>query len=152
MAVLIFVDGVLRNSKKAPIQQGMLLYHSLREKTRVLFLCSDKDKDDEWLRQQKINRYDDLVGLDNIPALGEYPEFRQVEHVNSQGPVDFVVTSDPLLVSLLLSKGITALLFASPVYISEVFRPDSKKGSKSWKAIVEEIVKQQDMEKEDPRV
>mgnify|MGYP003335977272 CR=1 FL=1 len=34
MAVLMFVDGVLRNAKKAPIQQGMLLYHALKEKNR----------------------------------------------------------------------------------------------------------------------
>ena len=63
MAVLLFVDGVLRNAQRAPIRTGMLLYHSLKEKNRVLLLCPDKDKDDNWLRQQKINNYDDLVDL-----------------------------------------------------------------------------------------
>ena len=152
MAVLMFLEGVLRNSNQAPIQQGMLLYHSLKEKNRVLLLCSDKDKDDNWLRQNKINKYDDLVGYENIPALGDHKEYRQVEYVQSQGPVDFVITADPLLAAMILTKGITTLLFSNPVYISEAFRPDSRKGSKAWQSIVDEISKQQDMIKEDPRL
>ena len=151
MAVLLFVDGVLRNSQRAPIRTGMLLYHSLKEKNRVLLLCSDKEKDDNWLRQQKINNYDDIVGLD-IPALGDFPELRQVEYLHSQGPVDFVVTTDPTLTARLLGKGITTMLFASPIYIQESFRPDSKQGVRAWDDIVEEIAKQQDAYREDPRV
>ena len=152
MAVLMFVEGVLRNAKRAPISSGMLLYHALKEKNRVLLLCADKDKDDEWLRQNKINKYDDLVGLDNVPALGDHPEFRQVRHIQSQGPVDFVITSDPLLTSMLLTKGVTTLLFASPMYITETFRPDTKPGVKMWQDIVDEISAQQDAFREDPRV
>ena len=109
MAVLMFVDGVLRNSSQAPIQSGMLLYHALKEKHRVLLMCSDKDKDDNWLRQNKINKYDDLVGRENIPSLGDEPELRQVEYVQGQGPVDFVVTTDPSLSAALLTKGVTTL-------------------------------------------
>lgn len=152
MAVLMFVDGVLRNSKRAPIQQGMLLYHALKEKNRVLLLCSNKEKDDNWLRQQKINKYDDLIGMEQVPAIGDQPELRQVEWVRSQGHVDFVVTYDPTLASKLINKGITTLLFVSPVYVDEAFRPDTTKGSRSWQEIVDEIVKQQDLEREDPRV
>lgn len=152
MAVLMFINGVLRDSKQAPIRTGMLLYHALKEKNRVLLLCSDKDKDDNWLRQNKINKYDDLVGLDNIPALGDFPEFRQVEYTQSQGLVDFVVTSDPSLTSKLLAKGITTMMFTSPIYIKESFRPDSKHGVKAWQDIVDEISKQQDAFNEDPRV
>jgi hypothetical protein len=152
MAVLLFVDGVLRNSQRAPIRTGMLLYHSLKEKNRVLLLCPDKDKDDNWLRQQKINNYDDLVDLKSIPAPGDFPELRQVEHLNSQGPVDFVITTDPSLTAKLLAKGITTVFFASPLYIAESFRPDSKEGVKAWDEIVKEIIKQQDVFREDPRI
>lgn len=152
MAVLMFLDGVLRNPKQAPIQQGMLIYHSLREKNRVLILCSDKTKDDNWLRQQKINNYDDLVGMDRVPASSETAEYRQVEWLRSQGHVDFVITSDPALAASLINKGVTVNLFVNPVYVDEAFRPDSKKGSRAWKDIVDEITKQQDMEREDPRL
>lgn len=153
MAVLMFVEGVLRNPKRAPIQQGMILYRALKENNRVLLLCSDKDKDDNWLRQQRINNYDDLVGMENIPAIGDdQPEFKQVEWIRSQGHVDFVITDDPNLSSRLLTKGVTTLLFANPLYLDESYRPDTNKGSKAWADIVNEIVKQQDMFKEDPRL
>lgn len=152
MAVLMFIDGVLRNPKKAPIKEGMLLYHSLKEKNRVLLLCSDKDKDDNWLRQQKLNRYDDLVGMEKVPPGEDLPELRQVEWVRSQGHVDFVITYDPTLSTKLIDKGVTTLLFVSPLYADETHRPDTTKGTRAWADIVEAIVKQQDMFKEDPRV
>jgi hypothetical protein len=43
-------------------------------------------------------------------------------------------------------------MFLQPSYITEGFRPDSKVGVKSWSAIVDEIVKQQEQFTEDPRV
>ena len=88
----------------------------------------------------------------NIPALGDDPEFRQVEWVRSQGPVDYVVTSDPVLTNKLLQVGVTTLVFMNPIYIKEEFRPDSRKGVRSWQEIADEIARQQDNYSEDERV
>ncbi len=152
MAILVFLDGVLRNDKSAPIPNGMALYKSLKEQHRVLVLCEDVDKDDHWLRQQRINNFDDLIDYKKVPSIGDNPKLRQVEWVRSQGPVEYVITSDPELVTQLLEIGMTTLVFLQPLYIREEFRPDSRKGVKAWSEIVEEIEKQQDAFKEDPRL
>jgi hypothetical protein len=83
---------------------------------------------------------------------GEFPEFRQVEYVRSQGPVDFVITPDPKLTIKLLEIGITTMVFMNPIYIREEFRPDSKVGIKKWGDIVDELVRQQESYIEDNRV
>jgi hypothetical protein len=151
MAVLMFIDGVLRNHKKAPIPNGMMLYRSLNENNRVLLISSDKDKDDTWLKQHKIFKFDDIVGVD-IPAIGDDPEYRQVEYVRGLGPVEYVVTSSPELAQKLLVAGVTAIVFLNPVYVDERFRPDSRKGVRSWAEVSQEIEKQQEAYNEDPRV
>ena len=151
MAVLMFLDGVMRNQQGAPIPNGVLLYHTLKEKNKILLLVDDKDKADTWLRQHKINKLDDLIDF-NIPMPGEFPEFRQVEYVRSQGPVDYVITSDPELIKKLLEIGVTVLGFMNPIYIREEFRPDSKVGIKKWADIVDELARQQDAFLSDPSV
>lgn len=152
MAILVFVDGVLRTPKSAPIPDGMALYRSLKEKHRVLLLCDDKEKTDHWLRQHRINNIDDLVDINVVPALGDDPHFRQVEWLKSQGPVEYVITSDPQLTLRLLEVGMTTLVFLQPTYIKEDFRPDSRQGVRSWTEIVQELERQQDTYSEDPRI
>ena len=154
MAILVFIDGVLRNSANAPIPNGMSLYRTLKEQNRVLIMCADKEKDDHWLRQHRVNNLDDLVDYQAVPSpqLGDDPNFRMIEWVRSQGPVDFVVTSDPELTNKLLHIGLTVLVFMNPIYIKEEFRPDSRKGVKSWQDIAAEIAKQQDDYSEDRRI
>jgi len=150
MAVLMFIDGVLRTSKNAPIQNGLQLYRTLNETNRVLFMSADKEKDDHWLRQHKINKFDDIVGPD-IPSYdGAY---RQVEYVRGLGPVEMVVTPDPELAKALISDGITVLVFLNPVYTDDRYRPDSiKKGFKAWAEVVDEIERQQEAHNEDRRL
>ena len=151
MAVLMFIDGVLRSPSGAPIRQGVSLYRTLREVTQVFLLCSHKEKDDRWLRENKINLVDDLVGTD-IPMSGDWIEWRQVEFCRGRGQVDFVVTSDPELATKLLNAGVTSLMFLQPTYISEKFRPDSREGKKSWNEIRSEIERQQELYVGDARL
>jgi hypothetical protein len=148
---LMFVDGVLRSHTGSPIYQGLGLYRLLAENNRVLLLCEDKDKDDVWLKQHKINKVDDLVGLD-IPFMTDNPEFRQVEYCRGMGPIEAVITSNPVLIKQLLEVGVTSIAFLHPSYIKEEFRPDSRTGVRSWADIENEIIKQQDAIREDPRV
>ena len=147
----MFVDGVLRSHTGAPIVQGVSLYRTLRERTQVFLLCSHKAKDDRWLREQKINLVDDLVGPD-IPMSGDWLEWRQVEYCRGRGQIEYVVTSDPELAEKLLNAGVTTLMFLQPTYISEKFRPDSREGKKSWDDIRNEIIRQQELYTEDRRI
>lgn len=150
MAILMFVDGVLRSSTGSPIPQGFKLYRTLKEVDKIFLLCEDKARDDKWLRDNKINLVDDLVGRD-IPFMTDDPEWRQIEYCRGQGQVDLVITSNTELVHRLLVAGVTTLMFLHPLYLTEKFRPDSRQGVKSWKAIAEEIRKQQDFYDKDPR-
>ena len=151
MAILMFVDGVLRSHTGSPNRQGMYLYRTLREHTQVFLLCSNKARDDRWLKENKVNLVDDLVGED-IPLSIDWLEWRQVEYCRGRGQVDYVITSDPKLATKLLESGVTSLLFLQPIYISEKFRPDSNEGRKSWAQIQDEIVRQQELYVEDHRV
>lgn len=151
MATLIFVDHVLRSHLNAPIKQGFALYKTLKEKGRVVLLCSHKAKDDRFLKENKINLVDDLIGPD-VPFLEESIEFRQVAHCRANGPVDLVITGDPAVATRLLNAGITTMLFMHPSYISEKFRPDSRQGVRTWAEMTEELIKQQESVVEDHRV
>lgn len=149
----MFIDGVLRSPvTNAPIPQGMTLYRTLKEKGRVLLLCTHKEKDDRWLRENKTNLVDDLIGLEMTAGV-DWPELRQVEYCRGQqGGVDFVVTSDTELAAKLLEIGIPTLLFLHPIYLAEKSRPDGRQGARSWEKIKEEIIKQQETFVEDHRV
>jgi hypothetical protein len=147
----MFIDGVLRTHTHTPIYQGLGLYRLLAENNRVLLISSNKEVDDVWLRQHKINKIDDLIGRD-IPSMTDNAEFRQVEYCRGQGPVEMVITSNPVLAKNLLEVGITTMVFLQPSYVKEEFRPDSRVGRKSWEDISTEIANQQDAIKEDPRI
>jgi hypothetical protein len=151
MATLIFLDEVLRSNTNKPITQGISLFRTLNEKTRVLVLCKDKARDEIWLRQHKINLVDDLIGTE-VLAFTDDPAWRLVEHCRGRGPIEMVVTSDPELATKLLSVGITTLMFLQPIYLTEKFRPDSRQGVKAWKGIADEIAKEQDNFVNDHRV
>ena len=153
MATLMFIDGVLRNTvTNAHKLQGMSLYRILKEKGRVLLLCTDKYKDDRWLRENKVNLVDDLVGLEMTAGV-EWPALRQVEYCRGQqSGAELVITSDPALAAKLLEIGLTTLMFMHPVYMAEKFRPDGKRGAKSWEKIKSEIISQQETYVEDHRV
>ena len=151
MAILMFVDGVLRSHTGSPNRQGLTLYRTLKERNQVFLLCGNRAKDDRWLKENKINLVDDLVGED-IPLSIDWLEWRQVEHCRGRGQVDYVVTSDPKLAAKLLEAGITTVMFLQPTYISEKFRPDSREGRKSWADIEDEITRQQELYVEDHRV
>jgi hypothetical protein len=151
VAVLLYVDGVLSNSKGVAIKDGLALYRVLKEKLAVILLCDDKEKTDRWLKENKLMKTDNIVD-NSVPGVVDDLKFRQAQWCRSQGPVDYVVTSDVELAKKLLEHGFRTLLFLDPVYLDHKFRPDSKEGRKSWLEIQEELDKQDDMYLEDPRI
>ena len=150
MAILIFVDDVLRSHVNTPIKQGFSLLRNLRERERVLILCADKEKDDRFLKENKLSLVDDLIGPD-VPFLEESIEFRQVQYCRAHGPVELVITGNPEVATRLLEAGVSTMLYLNPSYISEKFRPDSRQGAKPWAKMTEELIKQQESLIEDQR-
>jgi len=151
LAIVMFVDDVLRSDTGSPIYQGLALYKMFNEDVRVILLCDDKARTNRWLLEHKINKFDDLVDL-NVPGVLDDPDIEQVKYVRSQGKVELVVTGNTDLAKKLLEIGLDTLLFLHPTYLRPEFRPDGRQGMKSWAAIEDELDKQIEMIKEDPRV
>ena len=151
MAVVMFVDGVLRSETGSPIYQGLALYRMFNEDVRVILLTDEREKTHRWLLEHKINKIDDLFDH-NLPGVIDEPELEQVKYCRSQGKVEIVVTADLDLGKKLLQEGLDTLLFLHPTYLRPEFRPDGRQGVRSWAAIEAEMDKQIEMIKEDPRV
>lgn len=147
----MFVDDVLRSSTGSPIYQGLALYRMFNEDVRVILLTDDRDKTHRWLLEHRINTFDDLVDR-NVPGILNDPDLEQVKYCRSQGKVELVVTGNVELSKKLLEIGLDTLLFLHPTYLRPEFRPDGRQGMKAWADIEEEIDKQIEMIKEDPRV
>jgi hypothetical protein len=145
----MYIDGVLSN-KGVAIKDGLALYRTLQEKMAIILLCDDKEKTERWLKENKLMKTDNIVD-NKIPGVIDDIKFRQAEWCRSQGPVDYVVTSDLDLGKKLLEFGFRVLLFLDPVYLDHKFRPDTRTGVKSWSDIQAELDKQQDLYLEDPR-
>lgn len=150
MAVVMFVDGVMRSDTGSPIYQGLALYRMFNEDVRVILLTDDRDKTHRWLLEHKINKIDDLIDR-NVPGVIDDPELEQVKYCRSQGKVDVVVTADTDLAAKLLKEGLDTLMFLHPTYLRPEFRPDGRQGQKSWSAITAEMDRQIEMIKDDPR-
>ena len=151
MAIVMFVDDVLRSSTGSPIYQGLALYRMFNEDVRVVLLTDDREKTHRWLLEHRINTFDDLVDR-NVPGILDDPDLEQVKYCRSQGKVELVVTGNVELAKRLLEIGLDTLLFLHPTYLRPEFRPDGRQGMKAWADIEEEIDKQIEMIKEDPRV
>jgi hypothetical protein len=147
----MFVDGVLRHNSSAPIYSGMALYRMFSEDMRVVLLSENKEKTHRWLLEHKINTFDDLID-NSVPGVSEDPEFEQVKYCRSQGKIELVVTANIELAKKLLEEGIDTLMFLHPNYLRPEFRPDGRQGIRSWAAVQDEMDKQMEMLREDPRV
>lgn len=153
MSVLLFLDGVLRKPNQSPIYEGTALYQSLNQTHRVLILCHQKGEAERWLKQNNIGTViDDIIDYKDPASTEDDEALRQVKFCQGRGKVDFVVTDDVELSKQLMENGITTLLFLHPKYARPEFRPDVPLGVRSWLEITQEIDRQQDLFREDPRV
>lgn len=151
MAILLYVDGVLRNTRRVPIRESLVLYRTLKETQKVFIACKDRAECETWLRQHNLKAFDDLIS-DNVPVSSEILAVSQAEYVRSQGKLDMVITGDTLAAKELLERGFRTLLLLDPEYIDPSSRPDTKDGRKAWAEIQAELDKQQEMYAEDPRI
>lgn len=152
MAIVVFLDGVLRSSSsKVPIFEGVALYKSLNANGSVFIACDDAEDAARWCTEHNLK---DTDGFISNKTVGEYEDkdLLKVQHQLAQGPVHFVVTSDVDLATRLLSQGIRTLLFVHPIYLSAKFRPDGRVGKKSWEQLVGELDRQVNLMLEDDRL
>lgn len=151
MAIVMYIDGVLRNQKKVAIPSGLKLYRILAETQSVILICDNKDLGDRWLRENKIGKIDNIVDK-NVPAPSNDWEFRAADWIRSQGAIDYIITADTDLATRLLNAGFRVMVFLEPIYLDHKFRPDSREGRKSWDDLKAELDRQDDLLLEDKRV
>lgn len=151
MAIVLYMDGVLRNQKRVAIPSGLKLFRVLQQVQSVVIIGEDKALTDQWLRENKLGKIDNIVDK-NVPAPAADWEFRAADYIRSQGPVDYVITADLDLSTRLLNAGFRVLMFLEPTYLDHKFRPDSREGKKSWADIKAELDRQDDLLLEDKRV
>lgn len=151
MAIVLFMDGVLRSSNKVPIYEGISLYKSLNANGTVALACDDQEEAVRWCKEHKLTDVDAFI---SNKTVGEYEDknFLKIQHQQSSGPLHMVVLADVDLAKTCLQNGIKTLLWLHPVYLSPKFRPDGRTGRKTWGELVGELDKQVDMMLEDDRV
>lgn len=151
MAIVLFIDGVLRSQTKVPIYEGIALYKSLNVNGTVMLACDDQEEALRWCTEHKLT---DVDGFISNATVGEYEDkdFLKIQHQQASGALHFVVLSNVDLATKCLQNGIKTLLWLHPVYMSPKFRPDGGYGRKSWGELVGELDKQVDMQLEDKRV
>lgn len=137
MAILMHVDGVLRDTRRRPIPYGFKLMEALKDRRKVILLCSDYNETDMWLRLNNVYKSHELLDY-NLPSPKDDPDYRRVEYLQSCGPVDCVITSDPDLVTKVAASGINALLFkAAPINDYDINYAEPVEVS--WEATIKEL-------------
>lgn len=151
MAILVYVDGVLKGKNNALNKDGMLLYRSLKHFTRTVLIGEKYSLVDHFCRENKFGKVDEIVDYTTVPP-GDDTDFRIAMSLRSKGTIDYVITPKPDLAKKLIEHGFRTLLFLDPIYLDHVARPDSRQGVKTWADLVAEIDRQHELLLEDPRV
>lgn len=151
MAIIIFMDGVLRSAQRVPIFEGIALYKSLNVNGIVHLAVDDEAEAQRWCKEHRLK---DIDGFISDKSVGNYEnkEFLKVKKLQSSTPLDLVITADLPLAKDLLEAGVKTMLFLHPIYLNAKFRPDGREGRKSWQDIVDEMDRQLNMLLEDDRL
>jgi len=151
VAIVIFMDGVMRSESKIPIYEGISLYKSLNVNGTVMLACDDQEEAARWCKEHKLTGIDGFI---SNKTVGEYEDkdFLKIQHQQSNGPLHMVIVSDIDLAKKCLQNGIKTLLWLHPVYLSPKFRPDGRTGRKSWDDLVGELDRQVELMAEDDRI
>ena len=152
MGVIIDIDGVMRHPYNSqPIREGFALYHMIRDKVKVTFICEDKKLGEVFLRSNKILKFDLIEDTKSMPP-GDDVWVRLIKKHRVRSPIDYVVTANIDLIQPLLEQGIVTLAFCAPSYLDAKFFPDTRKGMKTWSEVKEEIERQQELLSQDGRL
>lgn len=151
MALVMYVDGVLKHRNGSPIRENVALYRALKEFYKVFLICDDKEKTDRWLKENKIKNVDELIDS-NVPEFSSNLMVSQAEYIRSHGKVELIFVADAETAEELLSRGFRTMFLLDPYYLDPASRPDSSVGRRTWDDIKAELDRQQELFLEDPRV
>jgi hypothetical protein len=151
VAIVMFMDGVLRTETRVPIFEGLSIYRLLKAGTSVFLAVEDEKEAERWCVEHKVNEVDGFIPDSKVDKF-ENKDWLKIQLQQAAGQVYLVVTSDVELAKTCLENGVKVFLFLHPIYLSPKFRPDGREGRKSWLDLVNELDKQTNMLIEDKRV
>jgi hypothetical protein len=134
------IDGVLRSTTGAPINDGLWLYVALCETGQRVVLVTDGPVADaqRWMRQRNLTAHDEILGAENgIPD--EDLRMYQIRTLRANGGhIYCVIESDPGRAIRLMAEGLTTCVFTHPTFS----RPDkrfTKAKVTAWNRIVNSL-------------
>jgi hypothetical protein len=149
-AVLLSVEGVLAAAPtdpgalfpaSLPVRPGIRLLEALGEHYKVVLATDEANPDfvEHWLKQQGLTDfYGVLVNRLKTEVDLDHTQLRCAQFARMRGSgfqVDFVVDTDPAVITHVMQQGFVGMLFAHPQYLRPEFRPDSERGQKTWAEI-----------------
>ena len=149
---MLSVEGVLANHKEQPINQGLLLYHSLRTQYSVVLVTEwEYERAEHWVKGHGITGYSQMLGRSGLD-VGVSLRRWQLHRLRSGGAVvDLVIDSNPLVIAMAMYEGAPGLLFAHPFYMRPEMRPDSPRRPRPWDEVQAEMQRQQEQYEDDER-
>lgn len=144
MNIVVSLDGVLCGPTGDLVQKGLIVYRAFKSVGRVILLTEmTTQRAEGWLMINNIVDYDDLV--DDSVSIDPKQDLRarQLEVVQSRGPVSLYIDADPDRSTMALTRGVPTLLFAESEYAHFKFRPDVSKSVRPWDDLVAERTRQQ---------
>lgn len=161
---VVAIEGVLGNEDVVhgfyPLTDGIKLARALKSQYQVVLTTTrdDSRKIEGWLTlvgMTKPQHYEELVCRERQWSDLSEPvlQVEQVRTLRSRGfDIGMLVSSDPMAVLQATAVGVRSLLYASPAYHWEEFRPDYRRVPREWQQIEDELVRQKELRATDPRL
>ncbi len=136
MRVLI-TARTLFDKNRQPIPFGRMLVEAFTESGTVILLSEDPDRTRQDLLIHHIRDHD----IEVKEWDSDTPAIEAIERVRAGFGFDFLIDSDPAVVTWAYANGLKSLLALEPKFMDPRFRPDGK-GVVSWAHMVDEIESQ----------
>lgn len=134
--IAIALDGVLRTTTRSPIPEAKILYGAFVSAPGEVAILADDSEEDaaRWLRTNHYSGHDLVIGSDSAIADVDL-RIHQVDALRTRGNVDLVVEASASRALVLISQGVTVMLFHHPRFS----RPDrrfTRTRAMAWDRIV----------------
>lgn len=151
MHILVEMN-VVRTKDDKPIPTAVQMTSTLTVYNKLTYLTKgSKESAQQWLNLHKIVDVDDIIDR-SVVLEGEVIVQRQIKVARTRGPVDLVITADPLTWKFAFEQGIPAVLYGESDYSRVEFRPDAPKRVRSWDEIEKAVDKQNEVRTRDARL
>lgn len=154
--VAIVVEGILRAPNDTnPIMSGILLYKSLVQTHRVtlIFDSMAKEKVQYWLRMNNLVDHAGEIYYE-VGDPEDVSERRdiQVKRMKQNGPLTFIMESNPEVAEKMLEIGVPTLFYIHPHYMRPEHRPNYEAELPSWKSLMDTVRVEKEMKAGDVRL